>query len=413
MSRNAFQVGFKKADGSIQIKGRPPVVGAISTAAKLRISKVTGFATAKVVTNPGTGFDRETLVYGSYNPKTTGYYGPNPGTVFTTVGSAAPGSEVNVSATKNGDIIENKIIYGQVLLGAFTNVIVRNCIIYGSTARGKGIFHISASNNNYRGARIVDCKITQRATYHNEWAGPIFGGGFSIERCEIDNQPDGIGLNKSVYDGTLQILGNYIHNGWYCEWPTSLGSNSGGTNAYVGPTLFDDSHSPYTNLSDFPTGYYPYSVGTANYTHADAIQFFITHDVTIRGNFLGGHHYAGTHNATPSDQDKIRAEDDFYNSCIILKQEGDSTTANKITNVLIENNWFYGGQASLNIAYANGNKFDTVTIQNNRWIRADWSPGYYVLRDTFGGVPIVNVFSNNVFDDDGSAVTVTRGAGFN
>lgn len=383
---------------------RPKLTTGKPSPATVRVSSVSAIGTVK--SGP---FDRNTLVYGQYNPKETGYYGPNPGTKFTTLGGPLPGQEQDFVVTKDGQEVSNMIIYGQILIGSFSNVYVHDCIIYSRTQRGSNFACIFAQGNNYRGLRVVDTRFTQRPNYHNEWVNPLIGGNFTAERCEVDNMPDGFGLNQKV--GNVTLLGNYMHDGWFNEWTAAEGALADGSNNFHGEMIGDDS-----DTSVKPTGYYPYSHGTDNYTHTDCIQFYITSNVLIRGNYLGGHHVPGAHNATPSQKSLIRTGHDYYNSCILLKQEGDSSAANKITAVQIDHNWFYGAVASVNIPYSNSNKFETCYLNDNYFLKADWTTPYYVLlsRDETG-TPIANfsTTTNRLVDPvtyaDLGAVPITRG----
>lgn len=385
---------FSLVGGKWVKPGRQP----LPTLIKARVAMIGAFG------DPATppvdnGFNRDTLAYGTYFPDDhPEWVGPNPGIALTTVGGPGDNQSVDVLATKDGDIIENKIIYGRVMLGSYSNVIVRNCVIYSDVMRGSQRSCVQASGNNYRGARIVDCRLTQRLNNHNEWANAVFGGNFTIERCEVDNQPDGVSLN--LPGAYANILGCWIHDGWYNEWPDSLGANSGGTNNYVGLPIYSGT---------LPAGYYPYAAGSAGkYTHADGIQFYRFKTATIRGNSIGGVHSPIAHNTGRAAEIQANSSD-YFNSCIILKQEGSSSEADRIDTVLVEYNRFEGGESSLNIVYNNGNAFPNVTIQHNRFVRATWSPAYYVYRwRDPNGVPIA-IMSDNVFDDDGSAVTITRG----
>lgn len=381
--------------GRWQAPGRAPLAGVTT----LRLPRLSAFGVPKSTTPPVDGFDRDTLAYGTYWPdEHPEWVGPRDGTVFTTIGGPADSEEKDYYATRDGQVIENLIVYGRVMLGSFSNVVVRNCIIYGSIMRGAGRSCIQASSADYRGARVVDNLITQRPDNHNEWCGAMNGGNFTAERNIVTEQPDGFSLNNPV--GNVNILGNWIHDGWYNEWTDAQGSASNGAGAYVGPPIYTDPK---------PNGYYPYSAGSAGkYTHTDCVQFYRTKNVVIRGNSMGGKHVPLAHN-TGNGAIIQRDGTDFFNSCLQIKQEGSSSDTDHISNVLIEFNRFEGGEACINLTYNLGNAFKDMYIQDNRFKRATWSPAYYVFRwRDESGTPIANL-ARNVFDDDGSPVTITRG----
>ena len=161
------------------------------------------------------------------------------------------------------------------------------------------------------------------------------GGNYTIRRTEISNVPDGLCLTSAL--GNVRAEANWIHNGLYREWSSTT------------PNM------PYAG------GYY---------THTDGIQFHRGRNYTIRGNLIGGKRVPGAHHTGMADA--ISSGDDMYNSCIMIKQEVDSTWANKIENVLIERNWFVGGQASINLASGRLNNFETTVIRYNRFLTSTW-----------------------------------------
>jgi F5/8 type C domain len=342
---------------------------------------------------------RDALVYGNYKPSAASV-GPVPEVTLAQFGS--PSTSADFVVTANNQIVENLEIWGGVNLGSFSNVTVRNCIIHGALNRGVGTAHVFGSGNNLRGATILDSALVGRpvtvpASYNgvsnpdagnvnraNEWVSGVNGGNFTVLRTEIANTSDGVGLISQL--GNVTVKGSWIHDGWFNEWPASQASPSSGT-----------------------AKYYPYSTGTVNYTHVDGIQFHRGKNYTVVGNRIGGKRVVGEHNVTPSQKTQINSGDDMYNAALMIKQEVDDTVANKIENVLIDRNWFEGGAATINLAYARNNRFDTLTLSNNKFARSTWGAQYYILRGRDGtGTPIANL-ANNVFEDDGTAVPITRG----
>ncbi len=94
----------------------------------------------------------------------------------------------------------------------------------------------------------------------------------------------------------------------------------------------------------------------------------------------------------------------------MIKQEVDSSPANKIEFVTIDRNWIAGGKSSINLSYNQplGNALESVSLTNNKFMRSTWGTQLYILRDKIGGVGIANV-SGNVFEDDGTPVTINTG----
>jgi hypothetical protein len=298
------------------------------------------------------------------------------------VGPTTPGSLTRYPASGDGDftassndqVIEGLDIYGSVRLLAYSGVTIRNCIIRGTLVTGQNTAFVVASNEDLRGAVIEDCELVGRG---NMWVEGIRGSNYTIRRCELHGMTDGISLTSQ--GGNVQVLGNWIHDCLYSEW---------------------DSTTP-----NMPTqGSY--------YMHCDAIQFHRGKDYVIRGNYLGGVRAADPstgavwnhHTGHLSD---IQAADDFYNSCILLKQEVDSTQANKIERVLIEQNVFNGGVASLNHPSSNGNDFSSTTIRDNQFVPLPYAgTSFYILKSP----SLLTVMSNNTFTT-GGAVPISNGGG--
>lgn len=342
---------------------------------------------------------RDALVYGSYKP------GPStvgPVAEVTLSQFGAPSTSTDFNVTANNQVVQNLEIWGRVNLGSFTGVTIKNCIIHGTLLRGSDTAHVIAQGDDLRGATILDSALVGRpvtvpasfdgvanpdagnVNLANEWVGGIRGGNYTVLRTEIRNTSDGLSLTSQV--GKVTAKGCWIHDGWFNEWTPAQHTPSGG-----------------------PAHYYPYSTGTEHYTHVDGIQFHRGRDYTFVGNRIGGSRVPGAHNVTPSQKAAINSGDDMYNAALMIKQEVDATAANKIERVLIDRNWLEGGSATVNITWGNNNHFETVTLSNNRFPRSTWGAQLYVLRSRDdAGVPVGN-FTNNVFDDDGSPVTISRG----
>lgn len=308
-------------------------------------------------TTPPTTGGRANLVPGTYRPgaSTTG---PLPGTALRTVNG-------DLTVTANGQVIENVEVWGSIIVGAFSSVVIRNSVIHGTTRTGQDTCCIYGKDDNLRGALIEDCRLVGRG---NVWCSGVRGGNYTIRRSELTNLPDGICLTSQL--GNVTVEGCWIHNGLYAEWTAST------------PNM------PYA-------GNY--------YTHTDGVQFHRGSTYTIRGNMIGGTRVPG--GVRTGQAAAINSGDDMYNAAFMIKQEVDNSAANRINNVLIEKNWLAGGMSTINIVPGRDNNFATTVVRNNRFIRSTWGTQHYILRTGTAGV-----FENNVFDDDGSPVPISRGA---
>lgn len=301
--------------------------------------------------------DRSALVPGTYRPgpDTTG---PMPGTTLRRV-------DGDFAASADGQVIENLEVFGSIVLGKHKDVKIRNCVVWGTLRTGVDTAFIIASGDDYRGLVVEDTRLVGRG---NPWCSGMRGGNYTMRRTEIKNAPDGLCLVSAV--GNVTAEANWIHDGLYMEWGAST------------PNM------PYAR--DY-------------YTHTDGIQFHRGKNYVFRGNMIGGVRVpAGKHHTGVADA--IRSGDDMYNAALMIKQEVDESAANKIENVVIEKNWLQGGMATINIAGGRGNTFQSTYIRDNRFIRSTWGAQHYVLRGSGLGV-----FQDNVFDDDGSPVPISRG----
>ncbi len=271
----------------------------------------------------------------------------------------------NVRAAYDGQVIQNLDIRGSIELGLHSNVVVRNCIVRGTESTGKLTSFIYGSGDNQRGLLIEDCILVGNG---NVWCSAMRGGNYTIRRTEISMVPDGLCFTSPL--GNVKAEANWIHNGLYKEWNSTT------------------RNMPYAG---------------SYYTHTDGIQFHRGRNYVIRGNRIGGTRVPGRHHTGMASA--ISSGDDMYNSCLMIKQEVDSSWANKIENVLIERNWLTGGQASINLASGRGNNFASTIIRGNRFRISTWGKQYYILRS-----PGLGQFSHNTFMGTNGPVPISRGA---
>jgi hypothetical protein len=328
------------------------------------------------------------------------------------------------NASSNNQIIEGMYVWGRIYTGTFTGVKIRNCVIRGPLTRGTDTSHITghASQVDDLGDAVIeDCLIWGRpvtvpATYNgkpllaagvapgpgvggvdntNGWANDgIRGGRYTVRRTEIRATGDGIGLTGQI--GNVTIEGCWIHDNGYCEW-----NDPDDTGNYVnsaGQTVAG-------------AGYYMGYPG--NYTHGDGVQFHRGKVYRIRGNVIGGTQANGRWAHNTGHYLDIVGNDDMYNSSFMIQQEVDATEANRIDDVIIENNLLGGGIATINMTVKNGNTLPGVIIRGNRFMRKTTGTGqtaiFYILIPLAGGQPTMGQFSNNVMDDTGLPVPYSAG----
>lgn len=276
--------------------------------------------------------------------------------------------------TGSGVIIENLEIFGSVNLGTIANTYIRNCIIWGPVATS-GTPFITGSSNNLRGNLCVDSELKGRIyatpSAPNYFARAMQGANHTIERCEIHGTSDGFGFTSNL--GGQQILGCWVHDGLYGEWTP-------------------------------PNANYPSSTG--NYLHSDAFQIQLGKNIVIRGNYIGGRR-TGPYIHNTGHPTEMIAGDDYPNTLFMIKQEVDATAANKIENVLIEQNVLWGSEACINMNTNLGNLLESVDIQNNLFPYPPWvgSQVYVYKPPDFAGT-----LTNNRHPEDGTLINISAGA---
>ena len=311
------------------------------------------------------------LPWGEYKPDAS-TTGPRPGVELTRVNG-------DFRVTEPGQVFENLEIFGRLIIAATAvNALGRNCYVRGPGTNYTGTSQIALvtapSDFDLRGLTLEDCALDATGR-ENVYVDGVHGGNFTFKRVEIAGVQDGVSLKPAIGGQILEAC--WIHNGAYFEW------------------LAGEVNSPSQDLQ----------------THNDAIQFHRGRGVRIRGCRLGGYRAPGTPKKTAPyalDANRtaiIRANDDFNNAGIMLKQEVNSDPANKIDDVIIEKNWLEGGAAMINIAYSNGNNLAGVQIIDNVFARSSDPNQIYITKPD----QAVPVLSGNVFEDNGAPVPIKRG----
>lgn len=359
-----------------------------TTTNRVRVSRIRAALASGGTTPPAN--PRDALVVGDYRPDVD-----QGGAIGVPVGPLPSATLVvfngDYQATANNQIIENLDVYGRINVRGFTGVHVRNCIVRGTLTLGTQTgFIYSSSGANLGGLLVEDTRFQGRGNFFQE---AMRGGNYTLRRVEIVVAADGIGLNSTV--GNVTVEACWMHNGLYGEW-----------------TSAEEANGTRPRQSSY-------------YTHNDGIQFHIGQNYLIRGNMIGGTRDPWIHHTGHANE--IDAGDDQFNAAILVKQEVDNSTANHLGNILIEKNWLFGGSSTMNIttgatdSTGPKNYGTDWIIRNNRFIRSTWdsllasrrlisgqaglsSSQTYILRD-----PGIGVLSGNVFDDDGTPVPISAG----
>lgn len=110
-------------------------------------------------------------------------------------------------------------------------------------------------------------------------------------------------------------------------------------------------------------------------THNDVFQTNNGKNITIRWSMLGGNRVQSGYDRWPNGANE---GDDAYSSILQLQQEVSDSQVNRVENLLVEENWVWGGTMGINCSFKSAypsNTGSTWTIRNNRFYTrgANWS----------------------------------------
>lgn len=213
----------------------------------------------------------------------------------------------------------------------------------------------------------------------------VSGGNFTVRYSEIGRVVDGAHLTQS--NVTLHCVRIYKGH-YFAFWDDAAGAPRTTAFTDFGGKL----HSP------------PFPAQSSGDTHSDGIQLAGGSNYVVRGCSVGGGRGSATSASAnldptvPADYTEMMAYDTamgYRNASIIIN----ALQSNPV-GALIENNWFYGGQARVNISTNGTDLAAGVTVRNNKFGRAGY--GFYIYAQNGHQATL----SNNVYADDGTAVPV-------
>ncbi|WP_115790095.1 hypothetical protein [Arthrobacter silvisoli] len=266
-------------------------------------------AASYAVAAPASASTRSDLIPGTYKPNNT-----NTGVITGTTLAPYNTSYADLVITKDGTVLQNLDIYGDIKVRA-RNVVIRNCRLRGGKHIPSANTGIVDANSAYCYNLLVeDCTIIpDRPSYYRDG---IVGHEFTARRNRIKRSNDGIGVfnrpGGSVYANVV-IEGNYINELTY--WSNDPAHSDG--------------------------------------THNDGIQVQGGQNIRIVGNTVVGSIVTGAGSA-PSPRGT-------HGGCTIMLQQNVA----KLANVLVERNWVDDGQTSINIAVGSKYPDIVVTVQRN------------------------------------------------
>ena len=297
------------------------------------------------------GVDRESLVYGTYEPTTTTAGLLTPEAALAAYNSASA-QDVTIP---DGALIEDQIIYGRVVFAGSAEL--RNCLLVGrSTALTSGndaVINAVAARTGI--ARLYDCEIRPRQ--ESPGRNCVLGGKIELYRCWLHQGEDGIGIYPANGAGTVaavKVMGCLIEDLGYAFPDRDHGDGS----------------------------------------HSDLIQIQGGTGIEIAGNSLrgsghwmptSGTYYTANPSSTQGDWSLTKSPPATPGSCIIIQN---NVGAPFDSTVKIEDNYFRSGKAQL-LVKSTANNF---VCRNNRF-SAENPPASNVNGTVHNGVALTFTYN--------------------
>jgi hypothetical protein len=287
----------------------------------------------------------------------------------------------------------------------WVNVTAPNVTFVNCKFRGNQSTSYSNSGNVVwsQSTGLVLDRCTIRPDYPTWWLEGIYGGGYTLHRCDVSGTVDGC----LVRSGSTTITGNYFHDFFF--------SDQSGDQGQTGP--------PWLSSSKIP----PY------WTHNDGIQFRVASGSgphLVRGNNFQWYPDENVPNGLSRNAvlevgwDSTTGQFSYYNKSFVSPYSGrylwgSAITASPdlgpITGVTATENWFEGGTACFQMSTVNpaGTAMNFGELSYNR-VGADQfnystlpTVGKYQIR--YKSIAVVALVTTNYWDAVGSVAPVKWG----
>lgn len=355
---------------------------------------------------------------GSYKPDATTTGVPS----GTTLATRSPLMDVNgdITLTVPGTIVDSLYVPGRILSRA-ANCIVRKSEVVGNTRYQAASYSpppstkdsalIDANSQSNVNLLIEDSELHDN--YPAPWLDGVIGHDYTIRRCNIHSVVDGLGIYNSNSGHTTDLANvtveaNYIHDlnyiihNWdiydYHTHNDGIQIQGNGGVSIVGNTI-QDLQNPSTITLTVPQWYVEHlKTGTL---HAKGA----TYTYTLDSNVL------------------IGARSPYY-PAMTGQAIGFTPNVSFIKNVTIDKNWLDGGAQSITAVPNSFGLSGGIVITNNKFGRNQpvkningvsarrpivVDPSLTVVN--FPTVTAVDSLCGNVYEDDGSAITIYRTTG--
>lgn len=274
-------------------------------------------------------------------------------------------------------------IFGRITGRGDSTTKISDCIIRGNGTR---VSAVGGQSLNLGGA-VIEWSRIELDNNQEGFSDAVEGGNYTLRYCELLRGVDGLHWN-TLGNATAHCC--RIANGFYTAWWND-GTDSVRTANYTD--------------ADGVNWTAPFPAQSSGDTHGDGLQIAAGTGWVLRGCYIGGDRtttYASKLDPTIPAQlttiKGLRQNMDFNTSAVLMA----SASAATPIGALLEDNWFQGGAARVNLAYKSYDTLAGVTIRNNRFIRTSF--GYYLYVQS----GVTAVLSNNIYDDTEQPVSLVN-----
>lgn len=266
----------------------------------------------------------------------------------------------NTTITSSGDeSYTHYDFYGRVKINASGHKYFKNCRFFGDSTLTSNTALVDCTHANVTNVELEDCDLIPDVP--TLWQNGLLGHDYTLTRCKIQHVPDGCGVyNTNSPTGDVGVTVQMCHISKLGWW-------------YPDPNQTDG-------------------------THADGIQIQGGSDMVVRGNYIDAHF-----DTSIGDSPWSRNSSPNYEalSCLMY-----TPNVGDITDSVVDKNWLFGGEISVNCGDDDNSGNDLGDFTDNRFGHDQYYTEHTLDFDSGASF----YASGNIYDDTEAAVTVRTNA---